>query len=89
VLDAQAESGLCDWHTQGTTLSMLPAGSGLDRSSGPGAVALGYLGEQRRGRTSFNGVFTHLTVVPEKSRYWVYLTNTGRRRQPRTGSRSR
>lgn len=77
VLEAQASGGLCDWWTQGNTLHMGLAGSGVDRTTGPGAVALGYLGEQRRGRSSFNNVFTHLTVVPEKSRSWVYLTNTG------------
>lgn len=77
VLEAMANSGLCDWYTQGNVLHMVPAGAGVDRTTGDGAVALGYKADARRGRSDFDEVFTDLTVVPEKSRNWLYLENEG------------
>lgn len=77
VLDGLAGSGLCDWWTQGNELRLELYGAGLDRTSGPGAVLLGPGASRRQGRTDFSEVFTDLTVIPEKSRYWVYLNNPG------------
>lgn len=74
VLRQVTDNGLCDWYCEGTTLQLVRPGSGDVRASivlgGPQYVA-------RPVKSSFKDVFTHLTVVPELARNWLYLTNTG------------
>lgn len=74
VLRQVTDNGLCDWYCEGTTLQLVRPGSGDVRASivlgGPQYVA-------RPVKSSFKEVFTHLTVVPELARNWLYLTNTG------------
>ncbi len=75
VLSAVAEAGFCEWWSEGLKLRMSVPGAGIDRSE---SVVLGGAGFSRApGKASFNDVFTHLTVVPEKARHWLYLVNTG------------
>ncbi|MFD5864351.1 hypothetical protein ACFWGP_05330 [Agromyces sp. NPDC127015] len=77
ALDALVGAGLCEWWTQGLEFCMGVPGTGVDRTSGAGVVRLGPRTKSSKVRTSFDEVFTHLTVVPEKARYWLYLTNAG------------
>ncbi len=76
VLGALSESGLCDWTTDTRT------GLRLFRTSTLGSDRSQWvLGGPRMSKvpikTDANGIFTHLTVVPEKARNWLYLTNPG------------
>jgi hypothetical protein len=74
ILQRCADNGLCDWYCEGTTLEIVRPGTGPLRSN----ITLGGpLFTSRPVRSSFKDVFTHLTVVPEKARNWLYLTNTG------------
>ncbi|WP_162815396.1 hypothetical protein [Microbacterium arborescens] len=75
VLDQFAQQGFCEWYTEGAKLRMVRPGTGADlRQSvvfgGPGFTTA-------PGSSSFADVFTHLTVVPEKARNWLYLDNAG------------
>lgn len=76
VLGALSESGLCDWTTDTRTgLRLFRTGTlGSDRSQW-------VLGGPRMSKvpikTDASGIFTHLTVVPEKAKNWLYLTNPG------------
>lgn len=69
-----ADQGLFDWWTEGTTLRMFRPGAGVVREN---LVLGGPKFSARPVKSSFEDVFTHLTVVPEKADYWLYLTNTG------------
>lgn len=74
VLQALTEQGMCDWWAEGNTLRMFAPGVGTDRTD----VFLGGADFARApGAWDFSNVFTNLTVVPEKARNWLYLTNTG------------
>ncbi|MGF3056141.1 hypothetical protein [Microbacterium sp. YY-01] len=74
ILSQLTEQGLCDWWTEGTQLRLARAGSGDLREN----IVLGGPQYNRRPvRGSFSNVFTNLTVVPEKSSYWLYLQNEG------------
>lgn len=75
VLEQVAQGGFCEWWSEGHKLRMSVPGAGVDRTD---SVVLGGPGFTRApGKASFQNVFTHLTVVPEKARHWLYLTNTG------------
>ncbi|WP_114589430.1 hypothetical protein [Microbacterium arborescens] len=75
VLDQMSSQGFCEWWAEGTTLRLVRPGTGADKSQ---SVTLGGKGfASAPGRSSFQDVFTHLTVVPEKARNWLYLTNDG------------
>jgi hypothetical protein len=74
VLEELAQNGFCEWWSEGLTLRLFRTGTGVDRPN----LKLGGRGFTRSPiRSSFRDVFTHLTVVPERSRYWLYLTNPG------------
>lgn len=74
ALGTLTEQGLCDWWVEGTELRLFRPGVGEDRTE----VVLGGAGFSRApGAWDFSGVFTNLTVVPEKARNWLYLVNTG------------
>lgn len=74
VLQTITDQGLCDWWTEHTTLRLFRPGVGetLDNLvfGGNGFSA-------RPTRSSFDDVFTDLTVVPEKADFWLYLNNPG------------
>lgn len=75
VLGALSESGLCDWTVEGRTLRLFRTGKlGVDRSQwvvgGPRMTRVPI-------KTDASKIFTHLTVVPEKARNWLYLENPG------------
>lgn len=75
ALGSLAEQGLCDWWTEGMKLRLVRGGTGSNLVQ---EVTLG--GEAFSAaprRTSADEMFTHLTVVPEKARSWLYLTNSG------------
>lgn len=75
VLAQVSDAGFCEWWTEGLTLRMSVPGAGVNRSD---EVVLGGAGfTNAPGKASFKGVFTHLTVVPEKARHWLYLDNPG------------
>lgn len=74
VISTLTEQGFCDWWTEGTKLRVFRPGAGVVRED----LVLGGPGfSSRPTKSSFDDVFTNLTVVPEKSRYWLYLTNPG------------
>lgn len=73
ILRQVTDNGLCDWYCDGTTLQLVRPGSGDVRQVTLG----GPLFIDRPVKSSFKDVFTHLTVVPEKARNWLYLSNAG------------
>ncbi|MFJ4173415.1 hypothetical protein [Microbacterium sp. NPDC089696] len=74
VLQSITDQGLCDWWTEGTKLRLFRPGTGEVREN---LVFGGPVFTARPTKSSFDDVFTHLTVVPEKADYWLYLNNTG------------
>ncbi len=74
VLAALSDQGIIEWWVEGTTLRVFRAGIGTDRSSD---VALGGPGFSRTPRkSSFDGVFTNLTVFYDGPKY-INVTNPG------------
>lgn len=74
VLETLSQNGHCEWWTEGTKLRLVKPGTGTDHPH----LRLGGRGFSRAVvKSSFADAFTHLTVVPEKARNWLYLTNTG------------
>ncbi|MGN7977445.1 hypothetical protein ACTJJ4_07710 [Microbacterium sp. 22195] len=74
ILGALTEQGMCDWWSEGRKLRLFRPGTGTDHTE----VVLGGADFTRApGEWDFSGVFTNLTVVPEKAYTWLYLTNTG------------
>ncbi|WP_168429386.1 hypothetical protein [Microbacterium sp. K24] len=74
VLQSITDQGLCDWWTEGTKLRLFRPGTGVIREN---LVLGGPTFSARPTKSSFDDVFTHLTVVPEKADMWLYLPNTG------------
>lgn len=74
VLDQMSSQGYMDWWSEGTMLRMFRPGTGVVREN---LVLGGPKFSARPVKSSFDDVFTHLTVVPEKARNWLYLANTG------------
>lgn len=74
VVEQMSTQGYMDWWTEGTKLRMFRPGTGVLRDN---IVLGGPKFSARPVKSTFDDVFTHLTVVPEKARYWLYLTNTG------------
>lgn len=75
VLETLSSQGLCEWYTEGMGLRLVRPGTGYDLTDELKFGGRGY--KQAPVKSSFADVFTHLTVVPEKARNWLYLTNTG------------
>lgn len=75
VLSSLVKSGLCDWTVEGMKLRLFRPGTlGADRAE---LVLGGPSMEHIPVKTDASKIFTHLTVVPEKASYWLYLENTG------------
>lgn len=74
VLGSITDQGLCDWWAEGTTLRLFRPGAGTSREN---LVLGGPSFDSRPTKSSFNDVFTDLTVVPEKASNWLYLANPG------------
>lgn len=75
VLTSLVKSGLCDWTVEGMKLRLFRPGThGADRAE---LVLGGPRMEHVPVKTDASKIFTHLTVVPEKAYYWLYLDNVG------------
>lgn len=75
VLSSLVKSGLCDWTVEGMKLRLFRPGTlGADRAE---LVLGGPSMEHIPVKTDASKIFTHLTVVPEKASYWLYLENAG------------
>lgn len=78
ILNGLVADGLCEYSFDGSVLHLYVAGSGTDHTDvANGLVRLGPGAKSAPVKSSFDGVFTNLTVIPEKARYVTYLTNTG------------
>lgn len=77
VLSGLVADGMCEAATDGTVLHLYVPATGTDHATGSKPVMLGPGATAAPVKSNFNDVFTDLTVVPEKARNWVYLTNPG------------
>ncbi len=75
VLQGMAQTGFVEWWTQGGELRAVVAGTGADLSE---SVVLGGPGYDRApSKTTFDDVFTNLTIRIDSPGEWAWLVNEG------------